>query len=95
MDPSIPPLIAVVTLILTAGGVLVLRPISSRLGELIELMVAERRRPGAGDELAEVRTLLDGIDRRLANLEERQEFAEALLSSGRDDLFPGLPPEPN
>jgi hypothetical protein len=86
MDPALPPLIAIVTLIITTGAVLILRPVSRRLGALLEAMTAERMRPQPGAEISQIRELLTGIDSRLAMLEERQDFAEALISSGDPKL---------
>lgn len=82
MDPSLGPVIVMVTGIVTTGGVLVLRPISKRLGDLLEVMTRERRLPDRGAEMAQLRDLMQSIDSRLSLIEERQDFAEAMLTSG-------------
>lgn len=83
MDPgSVAPMIVMVTAIVTAGGVLVLRPIAKRLGDLLEAMTRERRLPDRAAEIAQLRDLMQSIDARMALIEERQDFTEALLQSG-------------
>jgi hypothetical protein len=70
-----------VTLILTIGGVLVLRPISRRLTDLIELYTRERQ-SGLHSEVHQLRDLLETVNARLRLLEERQDFTERLLTQG-------------
>ncbi|HEV2147256.1 MAG TPA: hypothetical protein VGR37_07620 [Longimicrobiaceae bacterium] len=82
MDPeSIAPMIVMVTGIVTTGGVLILRPLTKRLGNLIDVMTRERRLPDRGAEIAQIRELMQSMDARISLIEERQDFAEALLSS--------------
>lgn len=74
-----------ITGILTAGTVMILRPITKELGGLLQAMTHERRlraapAPAATPDMAQVRDLLSAIDGRLSLMEERQDFAEALLS---------------
>ena len=76
----IAPLIMVVVLILTVGGVLLLRPIAKRLGDIVELMLREKRE-GAEGELRRMGDLLENVDARMTLLEERQDFSERLLAS--------------
>ena len=76
------PMIVFCTAILTTGAVLILRPISHKLGTLLEAMTDRQRRPLSPPELGQIRELLSGIDGRLSVLEERQDFAEALMASG-------------
>ena len=45
-------------------------------------MTDRQRRPLSPPELGQIRELLSGIDGRLSVLEERQDFAEALMASG-------------
>ncbi len=95
MDGSIAPMVVFTTGIVTTGAVLILRPIAKRLGDLLEALTEARRRPLAAPELTQIRELLTNIDSRLNLLEERQEFAEALLASGERSLPSQLPPPPN
>lgn len=71
-------------LILTTGGVLVLRPLAKRLGAYLDVLVEERRAvrtqlPADNERLVNT---LESIERRLARLEERQSFTDQLLSKG-------------
>ena len=74
-----------ITGILTAGTVMLLRPITKELGGLLQAMTQERKlrvapAPAASPDMTQVRDLLVAIDSRLSLMEERQDFAEALLS---------------
>ena len=80
----IAPMIASVVFILTAGGVLVLRPISKRLGHLLEVMAREKAALPT-DELRRLRETMDTMNQRMALLEERQDFTERLLERGDGD----------
>ena len=74
----IAPMIVASLLIITTGGVLVLRPIAKRLGELIEVMTRERL-SGDRDQQDHMRELLETMSQRLALLEDRQDFTERLI----------------
>ena len=76
----IAPMIFAVILTLTVGGVILLKPIANKLGHLLEAMAKERSQPQLGSEIGHMRDLLETTNARLALLEERQEFTEALLS---------------
>lgn len=75
----IAPFIFVVVLTLTVGGVVLLRPISKHLGNLLEAMASEKRQPQAVVQIQRMNDVLDTISARLALLEERQDFTDALL----------------
>lgn len=86
MGPDLAPMIVMVTGILTAGGVLILRPIAKHLAEYLRAMT-EQSRLGSGSahaEAAQLRDMLATVESRLALLEERQNFTENLLSSRRE-----------
>jgi hypothetical protein len=78
-----------VTAIIVTGGVLILRPISKRLGALLEVMTQQKLRAANSDphDAVRIRELLSSIDGRLTMLEERQDFAEALISAGDTKLL--------
>ena len=81
MDPEIlAPLILTVVLTLTVGGVLLLRPIAKRLGDIVELMIRGKQSDSEG-ELRRIGDLLETVSGRMALLEERQDFTERLLAS--------------
>ncbi len=75
--------IVTVTLFLTVGGVLVLRPIAKRIGDLLEVMTRERLDPSRTKEMEHVRDLLETVNSRMSLMEERQEFTDRLLESGK------------
>lgn len=78
---EIAPMIVMCTLILTTGGVLVLRPIAKRLGSFLDAVTAAKLRPSPEPDLVRIHEVLSSIDSRLNQLEERQDFAEALISA--------------
>jgi hypothetical protein len=83
MDPGFAPMIVMVTGILTAGGVLILRPIAKHLAEYLRT-ITEQSRLGSGrgvEDVAQLRELLSTVESRLALLEERQNFTENLLTT--------------
>ena len=84
----IAPLIMSVVLILTVGGVLILRPIARHLGSLLEAMTREKLDGGRAQELGHVRELMETMNQRLQLMEERQEFTDRLLERGREPAPP-------
>jgi hypothetical protein len=84
MDPdAIAPVIGFMTLCFSVAGVLVLRPLSKRVGELLGAMAQERKGARTSDlEVAQLRATLESVNARMALLEDRLDFAERLLSSG-------------
>ena len=83
----IAPMFVTTVLILTVGGVLILRPVSKRLGGLIELMIEERK-VGGDAELGQIRDLLETTNARLSLLEERQDFSEQIMKSRSERTLP-------
>ena len=77
----IAPMVMSVVLILTVGGVLVLRPIAKRMADLVELY-AKDRQSGLQTEIHQMRDLLETMNARLQLMEERQDFTERLIGSG-------------
>lgn len=82
---EIAPMLVAMTLILTVGGVALLRPLARRLGDLLELMVKQRR--GELDHPAIERTeqLLESLSSRLSLVEERLDFTDRLLQDRGQD----------
>ena len=64
--------------IVTVGGVIVLRPIASRLGILLEAMAREKS-GSASEETRRLREAVETMNDRLSLLEERQDFTERLI----------------
>jgi len=69
--------IVTVTLILSVAGVILLKPVSHRLGALLEAMAREKEQLRGKDDHG-LRELIDAVEARVSLLEERQDFAEAL-----------------
>ena len=67
--------------IVTTGGVLLLRPISKRLGALLEVMAKERQ-IGASEDMQRLRDEVEQLRSRMELVEDRQDFTERLLESG-------------
>ena len=68
MDWSeIAPMIVAVVGILTGGGVLVLRPISKRIGALLDLYARDKQ-AGLTGEVHQIRDLLETMNARLRSL---------------------------
>ena len=86
---SFGPMLVSLVFILTVGGVVLLRPISKRLAELLELYARERQ-VGASGELRHVRDVLETVNARLQLLEERVDFTERMLDDhGKDRRLEG------
>lgn len=79
----IAPMITSVVLIVTLGGVAVLRPIAKRVSDLLELYARDRQ-SGLENDVGQMRDLLETMNARLQLMEERQDFTERLLSSGSE-----------
>jgi|TARA_B100002003_G_C13587583_1_gene304184 hypothetical protein len=73
-------MIVMVTLIVTTGGVVLLRPLTKRLVELLEVTTREKANPQVQGDSDVMRDLLETMNSRLALLEERQDFTERLLT---------------
>jgi len=72
------PMVVAVVLFLTIGGVLVLRPIAKRVGDLLEAMAREKQ-AGIENDVNHMRDMLESTNARLALMEERLDFTERLL----------------
>lgn len=79
------PMIVLIVLIVTVGGVILLKPLANRLGHLLEAMAREKENPGLENEVRRMHDLLESMDSRLALLEERQDFTDRLLSESDGD----------
>ena len=76
---NIAPMIVGVVLILTVGGVAVLRPIAKRISELLELYARDKH-SGLENDVTQIRDLLETMNARLQLMEERQDFTDRLLT---------------
>ncbi len=89
MDPNFAPMLLGMTIVVVTGAVLLLRPISKRLGSYLEALASEKRAPRPLLE-PQIRDTLDRIEERLRLIEERQDFTDALLR--RETPRAELPP---
>ena len=77
------PVIIVTVLTLTVGGVMLLRPLSNQLGNLLKAMAAERQNQAPLEgQLHQMRDLLENLDSRMALIEKKQDFTDQLLNAG-------------
>lgn len=81
MDASIAPMVVMVTLILTSGGVILFRPVTRRLADYLQFLVEQKDEPRARQELQQATEALSSLEARLGLLEERQRFTDSLLSA--------------
>lgn len=78
-----------ITMFISIAAVAILRPISTKLGGLLEAMRNERNAAVSGSDdpdLSRVRVLMEHMSKRLDLMEERMDFTERLLNGrGRRD----------
>ena len=91
MGPGdIGPMVLGVTFFVMSGAVLILRPISKRLGAYLEVLASERRtaQPPATIDDGRLANVLESIEQRMRRLEERQAFTDALLAGRKPAELP-------
>jgi hypothetical protein len=79
MPHDLAPMIVMVTGIITAGAVILFRPLTGRLGGLLHAMTEEKLRPGSQREVAQLHETVARLESRISLLEERQGFTESIL----------------
>jgi hypothetical protein len=80
-----------VTFVVISGAVLLLRPITKRLGTYLEVLANERKAaiaPAPVDD-SRLANVLESMDQRMRRLEERQAFTDALLAGRKPAELPG------
>ena len=72
-------------LFMSVAAVLILRPLTKRLGLVLEMMSRDRQSVRTGDDtdVARLRIQLDHVSKRLELMEERVDFTERLIASSR------------
>lgn len=72
-----------ISLFMCVAAVLILRPVTKKLGGLLEAMTRERVPVRVAEDPVSARTLmlLDQVSRRLDLIEERLDFTERLVSA--------------
>jgi hypothetical protein len=70
------------TAILSVAGIIILRPLTRRLGDALEAKSrAKHKQPElSGEEIARLTDVMGRLTDRIESLEERQDFTERLLS---------------
>lgn len=87
MSDQLAQVIVMVSVAFCTATVLILRPLAYRLGAFLDAKTAATLKGTPEAELTRIREVLSSIDGRLDQIEERQDFAEALLSSGEGKLL--------
>ena len=85
---EVAPMIVAIVFFITVGGVLVLRPIAKRIGDLLEIYARDRQ-AGVEGEVRQVRDLVETMNARLQLLEERQDFTDKLLAAPKKEKTDG------
>jgi hypothetical protein len=86
MNPNdVAPMVVGIFFFITVGAVILLRPITRKLGTYLEVLAEERRRalterPADRSETARLTASIDALESRLGQLEEHQEFTNRLLA---------------
>jgi hypothetical protein len=82
-----------ITLILSVAGVLIFRPLTKRLGNVMEANALARQQV-VDDKLHHdhVKTLLETQNLKILQLEQRLEFTESLLEARTTQQLAGRPP---
>ena len=91
MNPGdVAPMVLGVTFFVITGAVILLRPITKRLGTYLEVLANERRSAQAPAQIDDARlaNVLESMDQRMRRLEERQAFTDALLAGRKPAELP-------
>ena len=70
-----------IVFILTAGGVILLQPVMTRVGALLDALALQKTR-APDDENRRLRNTVDTMNERLTLMEERLDFTERLIGRG-------------
>jgi hypothetical protein len=91
MNPNdVAPMIIGVFFFVTTAAVILLRPITKRLGSYLEVLAEERRRsltqqPVDRSDTVRLTAAIEALESRLAQVEEHQDFTNRLLSERTPD----------
>ncbi|HUG40405.1 MAG TPA: hypothetical protein VMM12_07965 [Longimicrobiales bacterium] len=75
-------MIFTLVLVVIIGGIILMYPLTRRLGQLMEQRLAERTGGAAGSEVGELRSAVRSLEAEVERLGERQRFLEGLVESG-------------
>lgn len=76
---AVAPMIVGVVFFITVGGVLVLRPIAKKAGDLMEALARDKQ-AGLQNDVGQLRDILETMNARLTLMEERLDFTERLVA---------------
>lgn len=96
MGPEVIEMLAAVMMTVLIGAIILLFPLSRRLGRVLEEWIKLRHESSPDRDrlerlelgVLEIRQLVEGIDRRLALTAERQDFMESLIESKKVASLP-------
>ncbi len=77
----IAPMVVLITLFLSIAGVLIFRPLSKRLADLLQSMHRDKQARLSESDVVNLTEHVDRLADRVEQLEERQDFSERLLLS--------------
>jgi len=73
-----------ITMFMCIAAVMILRPITRKLGGLIEVMTTQRQQVRSDDQTSlRVAMMLEQVAKRLDSMEERLDFTERLVAAPR------------
>ncbi len=88
MDPWNPAVIGpiagavmIVGIAFSVAGVMIFRPLTQQLGELIQQMRRDRQKRLEEADIARITGLMEQLADRMGRIEERQEFTERVLET--------------
>ncbi len=88
MDPWNPAVIGpiagavmIVGIAFSVAGVMIFRPLTQQLGELIQQMRRDRQKRLEEADIARITGLMEQLADRMGRIEERQEFTERVLEA--------------
>lgn len=99
MGPEIFEMLAAIMMTVLIGAIILLFPLSRRLGRVLEEWIRLRHESLPDKDrlerlelgVLEIRQLVEGIDQRMGLLGERQDFMESLIDSKKAGLLAAPP----
>ena len=87
---EVAPMVVAVVGFITIGGVLVLRPIAKKAGDLMEALARDKQ-GGLQNDVGQLRDILETMNARLTLMEDRLDFTERLMAGQKkpDALMAG------
>jgi hypothetical protein len=70
-----------IALFVCIAAVMIFRPLTKRIGLILEAIYQERRRPAERPDLAHLTRLLERVSDRMDGIEDRLDFTERMLEA--------------